>query len=35
MNVAKAIGSYDGYVTGNIESKSDNWRANISVSLAF
>lgn len=35
MNVAKAIGSYDGYVTGNIESKPDNWRANISVSLAF
>ena len=35
MNVAKAVGSYDGYVTGNIESKPDNWRGNISVSLAF
>jgi hypothetical protein len=35
MNVAKAVGSYDGYVSGNIESKPDNWRANIAVSLAF
>jgi hypothetical protein len=35
MNVAKVVGSYDAYVTGNIESKPDNWRGNISVSLSF
>lgn len=35
MNVAKAVGSYNGYMIGNIESKPDNWRGNISVSLAF
>ncbi len=35
MNVAKAIGAYDGYVVGNIESKPDNWRANISASYSF
>lgn len=35
LNLAKGVGSYDGYVTGNIESRPDNWRGNISVSLAF
>ena len=35
MNVANTLGSYDSYVWGNIESRPDNWRAYISVSLAF
>lgn len=35
MNVANTLGSYDAYVWGNIESRPDNWRAYISVSLAF
>jgi hypothetical protein len=35
MNIAKALGSYHGYVPGNIESKPHNWRGNIAVTLAF
>lgn len=35
FTVAKALGSYDGYVDGNVESHPHNWRSNISVTLAF
>lgn len=35
MNIAKALGSYRGYVPGNIESEPHNWRGNIAVTLAF
>jgi hemolysin activation/secretion protein len=35
MNIAKGVGTYNGYTVGNIESKPDNWRGNISISLAF
>jgi hemolysin activation/secretion protein len=35
MNVAKALGTYEGYVPGNIESAPDNWRGNISASYSF
>jgi hypothetical protein len=32
---AKALGSYDGYVDGNVESHPHNWRSNVSVTIAF
>ena len=35
LNYAKALGSYHGYVDGNVESEPHNWRGNIAITLAF
>ena len=35
MNIAKALGSYNGFILRNIESEPHNWRGNIAVTLAF
>jgi hemolysin activation/secretion protein len=35
FTLAKALGSYDGYVDGNVESHPHNWRGNLSLMIAF
>ena len=35
MNIAKTLGSYNGFILGNIKSEPHNWRGNIAVTLAF
>lgn len=35
MNLAKGLGSYEGYVQGNEESSPRNWRGNLSLTLNF
>ena len=35
MNIAKALGSYNGFIIRNIESEPHNWCGNIAVTLAF